>query len=66
MFISCFIGLLATVLFNFISQRIDLKKENNINFDNIKFDIDNIDFDINKAFNLLPFGVLVGTQLNTR
>lgn len=49
MFISCFIGLLATVLFNFISQRIDLKKDNNINFDNIKFDIDNIDFDINKA-----------------
>ena len=49
MFISCFIGLLATILFNFISQRIDLKKENNIDFDNIKFEIDNIDFDVNKA-----------------
>ena len=49
MFISCFIGLLATILFNFISQRIDLKKENNIDFDNIKFEIDNIDFDIKKA-----------------
>ena len=49
MFISCFIGVLMTILFNFIRQRNDLKKENNIDFDNIKLEIDKVEYNIDNA-----------------
>ena len=62
MFISCFIGLLVTILYNFIRQRNDLKKENNIDFDNIKLEIDKIDYNVNnakKAVLIFSVGVLI-------